>query len=50
MKQHLKFLKLGIKYTHEKINVIVTQYAMSIILHRRRKENNKPLPIVTLPP
>ena len=42
-----KILKLNIKYTFEAINVIAIQHAMSIILHKRRIENNEPLPINT---
>ena len=34
------------KYLGE-INVITIQYAMCIILHKRRIENNEPLPIDT---
>ena len=35
---------LVLKHTFEEINIIAIQYAMSIILHKRRIENNKPLP------
>ena len=42
-----KIPKLSIKYTFEEINVITIQYAMPIILHKKRIENNEPLPIYT---
>ena len=42
-----KIPKLSIKYTFEEINVIAIQYVLSIILSKRRVENNKLLPIDT---
>ena len=42
--------KLSLKYTFEEINVIIIQYAMSIILHKRMIENNEPPPLDTQPP
>ena len=45
-----KIPKINIKHTFEEINVIAIQYAMSIILHKRRIENNEPLPTGTQPP
>ena len=45
-----KIPKINIKHTFEEINVIAIQYAMSIILHKRRIENNEPLPTYTQPP
>ena len=39
--------KQSIKNTFEAINVIAIQYAMSIILHKRRIENNEPIPLDT---
>ena len=38
-----KIPKVNIKHTFEEINVIAIQYALFIILHKRRVENNKPL-------
>jgi hypothetical protein len=45
-----KIPKINIKHTFEEINVIAIKYAMSIILHIRRIENNEPLPTYTQPP
>jgi hypothetical protein len=45
-----KIPKINIKHTFEEINVIAIEYAMSIILHKRRIENNEPLPTNTQPP
>jgi hypothetical protein len=45
-----KIPMMNIKHTFEEINVIAIQYAMSIILHKRRIENNEPLPTDTQPP
>jgi hypothetical protein len=42
-----KIPKQSIKNTFEAINVIAIQYAMSIILHKRRIENNEPIPLDT---
>ena len=42
-----KIPKLSIKYTFVAINIIAIQHVVSIILHKRRIENNKPLPINT---
>jgi hypothetical protein len=44
-----KIPKINIKHMFEEINVISIQYARSIILHKRRIENNEPLPIDTQP-
>ena len=45
-----KIPKINIKHTFEEIYVIALQYAMPIILHKRRIENNEPLPTNTQPP
>ena len=42
-----KILKLRIKIHVKEINVIAIQYAISIILHKRRIKTNEPLPIDT---
>ena len=34
----------AIQNTFKNINTIAIQYAMSILLHKRRLENNQPLP------
>ena len=46
----IKIPKLSIKHTFEEINTIAIHYAMFINLHKRRIENNEPLPIDPLPP
>ena len=46
----LKIPKISIKHTFEEINVITIDYAMFIILHKRRIGNNKSLPTNTQPP
>ena len=47
---NIQISKINIKHTFEEINVVAVQYAMSIILHKRRIENNEPLPRDTQPP
>ena len=42
-----KIPKQSIKNAFEAINVIAIQHAMSIILHKRRIENNEPIPLDT---
>ena len=39
-----------IKNTFKNINAIAIQYAMSILLHKRRIENHQPLPVTLDPP
>jgi hypothetical protein len=39
-----------IKHTFKTINTIAIQYAMSILLHKRRIENHQPLPQTLEPP
>ena len=39
-----------IKNTFKNINTIAIQYAMSILLHKRRIENHQPLPVTLDPP
>jgi hypothetical protein len=41
---------LTIKNTFKNINTIAIQYAMSILLHKRRIENHQPLPETLDPP
>ena len=40
----------AIRNTFKNINTIAIQYAMSILLHKRRLENNQPLPQIQDPP
>jgi hypothetical protein len=40
----------SIRNTFKNINTIVIQYAMSILLHKRRLENHQPLPQIQDPP
>ena len=49
----LEFSKIPektIRNTFKEINTIAIYYAMSIILHKRKIENNEPLPLDTQPP
>jgi hypothetical protein len=41
----LKIPKTTIKHTFKEINTIAIQHAGSIILHKRKIENNQPLPL-----
>ena len=41
--------KVSMKHTFEEIYVIAIQYAMSKTIHKRRIDNNEPLPIDTKP-
>ena len=45
----LKILELNIIYIFEEINIMTIQCPMSIILHKRRIEYKKTLPIDTQP-
>ena len=45
LKEKFKILKETIRQTFTEINTIAIQHAMSIILHKRRLENNEPLSI-----
>ena len=45
LEEKLKIPKEAIKQTFTEINTIAIQHAMSIILHKRRLENNEPLPV-----
>ena len=45
LEEKFKILEKTIKQTFSEINIIAIQHAMSIILHKRRLENNEPLPI-----
>jgi hypothetical protein len=49
-KKKLKIPMVTIKNTFKKINTIAIQYAMSILLHKRRLENHQPLPQNLDPP
>jgi hypothetical protein len=40
----------SIRNTFKNINTIAIQYAMSILLHKRRLENHQPLPQIQDPP
>jgi hypothetical protein len=44
LETHLKLPMASIKHTFKNINTIAIQYAMSILLHKRRIENHQPLP------
>jgi hypothetical protein len=46
----LKIPKLAIKQTCININNIAIHHPMSILLHKRKIENNQPLPILHDPP
>jgi len=45
LKNKLKFSQTALKHTFKAINTIAIQYTGSIILHKRKIENNQPLPI-----
>ena len=45
LKEKLKILEKTIRQTFNEINTIAIQHAMSIVLHKRRLENNEPLSI-----
>jgi hypothetical protein len=47
---NFKIFMLTIKNTFKNINTISTQYAMSILRHKRRIENHQPLPHTPDPP
>jgi len=47
LEKRLKIPESSIKNTFKKINTISIQYAASIILHKRKIENNQTLPLVT---
>ena len=40
----------SIRNTFKNINIIAIQYAMSVLLHKRRLENHQPLPKIQDPP
>jgi hypothetical protein len=40
----------SIRHTFKNINTIAIQFAMSILLHKRRLENHQPLPQIQDPP
>ena len=45
LEEKLKIPEKNIRQTFREINTIAIQHAMSIILHKRRLENNEPLPV-----
>ena len=45
IKEKFEIPKKSIEKTFKEINIIVVYHAMSIILHKRRIENNQPIPI-----
>ena len=47
--EKFKIPEKTIRQTFSEINTIAIQHAMSIILHQRRLENNKPLPVDRYP-
>jgi hypothetical protein len=49
-KDKFKLPMPAIRNTFKNINTIAIQYAMSILLHKRRLENNQPLPQIQDPP
>jgi hypothetical protein len=50
LEENLKIPMVTIKNTFKNINTIAIQYAMSILLHKRRIENHQPLPQNLDPP
>jgi hypothetical protein len=50
LEENLKIPMVTIKNTFKNINTIAIQYAMSILLHKRRLENHQPLPQNLDPP
>jgi hypothetical protein len=50
LEENLKIPMATIKNTFKNINTIAIQYAMSILLHKRRIENHQPLPQNLDPP
>jgi hypothetical protein len=50
LEDNLKIPMTNIKNTFKNINTIAIQYAMSILLHKRRIENHQPLPLNLDPP
>ena len=44
LEEKFKIREKTIRQTFSEINTIVIQYAMSIILHKRRLENNEAIP------
>jgi hypothetical protein len=50
LETNLKLPIATIKQTFKTINTIAIQYAMSILLHKRRIENHQPLPQNLDPP
>ena len=49
LEEKFKIPEKTIRQTFSEINTIAIQHAMSIILHKRRLENNEPLPIDRYP-
>ena len=49
LEEKFKIPEKTIRQTFNEINTIAIQHAMSIILHRRRLENNEPLPVDRYP-
>jgi hypothetical protein len=45
LETNLKLPKTTIKHTFKEINTVAIQHAGSIILHKRKIENNQPLPL-----
>ena len=45
LEEKFQILEKTIRQTFSEINTIAIQHAMSIILHKRRLENNEPLPV-----
>ena len=45
LNEKFKILEKTIRQTFSEINIIAIQHAMSIILHKRRLENNEPPPV-----
>ena len=50
LEDKFKLPMTSIRNTFKNINTIAIQYAMSILLHKRRLENHQPLPQVQDPP
>ena len=50
LEEKFKIPEKTIRQTFSVINTIAIQYAMSIILDKRRLENNEPLPVDRNPP
>jgi hypothetical protein len=50
LEENLKIPMVSIKNTFKNINTIAIQYAMSILLHKRKLKNHQPLPQNLDPP